>query len=62
MLEMGHYNKRCPYMPSDFTGFWVNSLVVVNRDQWKSSEFTNLMNGGTNELHPYFVIVGENFH
>jgi len=22
-----HYNKRCPHMPSDFTRFWVNSLV-----------------------------------
>jgi hypothetical protein len=40
-----HYNKRCPYMPSDFTGFWANSLVVMNGDQWKNSEFTSLVNG-----------------
>jgi len=25
-----HYNKRCPYMPSDFIRFWVNSLVLMN--------------------------------
>jgi hypothetical protein len=24
--------KRCPYTPSDFTGFWVNSLVIMNGD------------------------------
>ncbi len=27
-----HYNKRCPCTPSDFTKFWVNSLVLVNED------------------------------
>jgi len=27
-----HYNKRCHCMPSDFTGFWVNSLVVMNEN------------------------------
>ncbi len=27
-----HYNKRCPCMLSDFTRFWMNSLVVINRD------------------------------
>jgi len=40
-----HYNKRCPCMPIDFTGFWVNSLVVVNGDQWKNNEFIGLVNG-----------------
>ncbi len=25
--------KGVPYTPSDFTGFWVNALVVVNRNQ-----------------------------
>jgi len=39
-----HYNKRCPCTPSDFIGFWVNSLVVMNGDQWKNNEFTALMN------------------
>jgi hypothetical protein len=38
-----HYNKRCPCMPSDFTGFWVNSLAIMNKDHWRSSEFTSLM-------------------
>ncbi len=28
-----------------FTGFWMNSLVVMNGDQWRSSEFTSLVNG-----------------
>jgi hypothetical protein len=27
-----HYNKRCPYMPSDFIGFLMNSLVVMNEE------------------------------
>ncbi len=40
-----HYNKRCPFTPIDFTRFWMNSLVVVNGDQWWSNEFTSLMNG-----------------
>jgi hypothetical protein len=40
-----HYNKRCPCTPNDFTRFWVNSLVVMNEDQWKSSEFIGLVNG-----------------
>jgi hypothetical protein len=40
-----HYNKRCPCTPSDFIGFWMNSLVVMNKDQWRSSEFTGLVNG-----------------
>jgi hypothetical protein len=22
-----HYNKKCPYMPSDFTRFWRNSFM-----------------------------------
>jgi hypothetical protein len=35
----------CPYMLSDFTRFWVNSLAVVNGDQWRSNEFTGLVNG-----------------
>jgi hypothetical protein len=25
-----HYNKKCPYTPCDFIGFWVNSVVIVN--------------------------------
>jgi hypothetical protein len=37
-------SKMCPCTQSDFNGFWVNSLVVMNWDQWKSSEFTSLMN------------------
>jgi len=40
-----HYNKRCPYTLSDFTRFWMNSLVVMNGDEWRSSDFTGLMNG-----------------
>ncbi len=36
------YNKSCACMPSDFIGFWVNSLV-----QWSRN----------NELHPHFVVV-----
>jgi hypothetical protein len=28
-----HYNKMCPYMPSDFIGFWMNSLVVVGTNE-----------------------------
>jgi len=28
-----HYNKKCLCMSSDFNGFQVNSLVIVNRDQ-----------------------------
>jgi hypothetical protein len=44
-VKLSHYNKRCPCTPTDFTGFWVNSLVVVNEDQWRSSEFIRLMNG-----------------
>ncbi len=43
--ECIHYNKMCPYMLSDFTRFWVNSLAVVNGDQWRSNEFTGLVNG-----------------
>jgi hypothetical protein len=39
-----HYNKRCPCMPSDFIGFWVNSLVVMNQDLWRINEFIGLMN------------------
>jgi hypothetical protein len=39
-----HFNKKCSCMSSDFIGFWVNSLVVTNRDQW-NSEFTGLVNG-----------------
>jgi len=35
----------CPYTSNDFTKFWVNSLVVMNEDQWRSNEFTSLMNG-----------------
>jgi len=31
-LRLQCYNKRCPCTPNDFTGFWVNSLVVVNKD------------------------------
>lgn len=27
-----HDNKRCPCMPNDFTEFWVNSIVIVNKD------------------------------
>jgi hypothetical protein len=27
-----HYNKICLCAPSDFTRFWVNSLVLVNWD------------------------------
>jgi len=38
-----HYNKRCPYTPSDFIKFWMNSLIIVNKDQWKNSEFTGLL-------------------
>ncbi len=40
-----HYNKMCPCMPSDFTRFWMNSLVVMNGNQWRSSEFTGPVNG-----------------
>jgi hypothetical protein len=36
--------KRCPCTQSDFTKFWMNSLVAMNKDQWKSSEFISLMN------------------
>jgi hypothetical protein len=39
-----HYNKRCPCTPNDFIGFWLNPLVVMNEDQWGSSESTGLMN------------------
>jgi hypothetical protein len=39
-----HYNKRCPCKSSDFTRFWVNSLVVVTRDQWKNNVFIDLVN------------------
>jgi len=39
-----HYNKRYPCMSSDYTRFWMNSLVVVNKDQWRSSEFIGLVN------------------
>jgi hypothetical protein len=39
-----HYNKKCPCTPSDFIGFWVNSLVLVNEDQWRSSEFPGIVN------------------
>jgi hypothetical protein len=39
-----HYNKRSPYMPNDFTRFWVNSLVVVNKNYWRSNEFIGLVN------------------
>ncbi len=42
--QFKHYNKRCPYTSNVFTGFWVNSLVVVNGDQWRSNEFTGLVN------------------
>jgi hypothetical protein len=38
-----HPNKRCPYTPSDFTEFWVNSMVVVHGDQWRNNEFTSLL-------------------
>jgi hypothetical protein len=34
----------------------VNSLVVVNGDQWRNSEFTSLVTR-TNELHPHFVVM-----
>jgi hypothetical protein len=46
----------CQVISFDFIGFWVNPLVVVNGDQWKSSEFIGHWTG-TNELHPHFVIV-----
>ncbi len=39
-----HYNKKCPCTPSDFIGFWVNSLVVVNGDRGDSNEFTSWVN------------------
>jgi hypothetical protein len=33
-----HYNKRCACTPSDFIGFWVNSLVIMKmgpiKKQW----------------------------
>ncbi len=51
-----HYNKRCPYMSSDLTRFWMNSLVVVNRNYWRSNEFTGLMNEDY-WTAPTFVIV-----
>ncbi len=28
--NLAHYNKQCPYKPSDSTGVWVNSLVPMN--------------------------------
>jgi hypothetical protein len=40
-----HYNKKCPCTPNEFTGFWVNSLVIVNGDQWKNNEFSGRVNG-----------------
>jgi hypothetical protein len=39
-----HHNKSCPSTPNDFTGFWVNTLFIVNGDQCRSSEFTGLVN------------------
>jgi hypothetical protein len=51
-----HYNKRCPCTPSDFTRFWVNSLVWINEDKLESSEFISLVMG-ISESHPHFVIV-----
>jgi hypothetical protein len=39
-----------------FHWIWVNSLVIMNKDQWRSSEFTNLMNMD-NEPHSHFVVV-----
>jgi len=30
-----HYSKMCPYTLSDFTGFWMNSLVVGTRTSEK---------------------------
>jgi hypothetical protein len=26
-----HYNKRCPCTPNDFTRFWVNSRISMDR-------------------------------
>jgi hypothetical protein len=39
-----------------FHWIWANSLVIMNKDQWRSNEFTNLMNRD-NELHSHFVVV-----
>jgi hypothetical protein len=39
-----HYNKRYPCTPSDFTRFWVDSLVVMNGDKWRNNEFTSVVN------------------
>ncbi len=44
VIKLIHYNKRCPCTPSDFTEFWLNSLVVMNEDDWRSSEFIGLIN------------------
>jgi hypothetical protein len=31
-------------MSRDFTEFWVNSLILMNKDQWKNNEFISLVN------------------
>jgi hypothetical protein len=43
-LGFPHYNKMCPYMPNDFIGFWVNSLVPMNKINWGCNEFIGLVN------------------
>jgi len=40
-----YYNKLGPCTPSDFTGFWVNSLALVNKTLWGCNEFIGLVNG-----------------
>jgi hypothetical protein len=39
-----YYNKKCLFTLSDFIKFWVNSLITMNKDQWKNSEFSGLVN------------------
>jgi hypothetical protein len=39
-----HYNKMCLSTQSDFIRFWVNSLIVMNKDYEKNSEFIDLVN------------------
>jgi hypothetical protein len=39
--SLNYYKKKCPCMPSDFTGSWMNSLIVLNWDQRRNNEFTS---------------------
>ncbi len=39
-----YYHKMCPYTSSDFTKFWVNSLISVNGIYWGYNEFNSPLN------------------